>query len=127
MEIIQYRKGKYSEYVKINGIKYETNILCNNILRKNLPYIIEVNIDTKDYYLLDRDYSYMGYDNIKSLTELNENYNNFERIYLYNDGCKPWNGKKFMLDYINKYKSEKTKLKNCKNTNIINMFDWFDI
>ena len=81
---------------------------------------------------MDRDYAFIGYDNIKSITYIEPDvdttlYNcGYERIYLYNDGCKPWDGKKFMKDYINKYLTEKTKLNNCKNNNLLIQFDFIN-
>jgi hypothetical protein len=125
---INYKINKHSENITLNNVKYEIRLL-----RKNLPYVIEFDRKTKDFYLLDRDYCYMGYENIKRLTIIEPDLDRtqkdygYERIYLYNDGCQPWHGKKFMLDYINKYMNEKTKLNKCKTDNLIQIFDWFDI
>jgi hypothetical protein len=107
--------------VSINNVKY-----LREDLRKQLPYIIEFNKNTKDYYLLDRDYMYIGYENIKNLQEIEPNLdiNDYERIYLYNDGCQPWYGKKYLIKYIDKLYNEQSILNNCKNHNIIILFDF---
>jgi len=110
----QYRKSKSKAYSK-NDINQE-----KTYLRKILPYIIEFNKETKDFFLLDRDYLYMGRDNIqtKASIELNlykKSTSEYERIYLYNDECNPWDDKRYMCAYINKYITEKRKLNKCKN------------
>jgi len=110
----QYRKSKSKAYSK-NDINQE-----KPYLRKILPYIIEFNKETKDFFLLDRDYLYMGCDNIttKASIELNlykKSTSEYERIYLYNDECNPWDDKRYMCAYINKYITEKRKLNKCKN------------
>ena len=121
MEIIQYRTSYINDMVSINNVKY-----LREDLRKQLPYIIEFNKNTKDYYLLDRDYMYIGYENIKNLQEIEPNLdiNDYERIYLYNDGCQPWYGKKYLIKYIDKLYNEQSILNNCKNHNIIILFDF---
>jgi hypothetical protein len=53
--------------------------------RLSFVYIIEVNHEHKIYYFIDRDYTYKGLD-----TKTIEIHG--ERIYLFDDGCKPWEG-----------------------------------
>jgi hypothetical protein len=72
-------------------------------LRKNIPYCIEYNKITKNYYVINRDYEYIGYDNIKCLKNIE---NDRIRIYLFNDDNTPWINfknyfKKFNLQKIN--------------------------
>ena len=79
-------------------------------IRYYLPYIIEYNLD--DYYFINRDYSYIEL-NCKSL----EKNSDFKRIYLFNDGNKPWDKKSNYykyLDNLNQVLINK-KLTNCLN------------
>lgn len=115
MELKQYNSNIEDDFITINNIRYE-----KEYLRKSLPYIIEFNDKTKDYYLINREYEYIGY-NIKNVKEIEEFSNKlpidfkYVRIYLYDDGTKPWNHKKYMIKYIEKYLEIKSNLNNCKN------------
>lgn len=108
MEINSFKKDKLGTYIIVNDIKYE--IIS---LRRRLPYIIEFN-HKGEYYLIDREYTYIGHDDI---TKINTD-EKYIRIYLYNDGCKPWENKQNLIEYIKKYKIETDKLKDCKNSHI---------
>jgi len=57
--------------------------------RTNIPYCLGVNKNTNEIYFIDRNYTYMGYGT-KSLSAIREDSTDFERIYIYNDGSKPW-------------------------------------
>ena len=89
-------------------------------LRKYIPYIIE--ISSNRYYLINRDYEYIGLNtHCNPLQKNNEIINNeinksWERIYLFNDGSKPWDDDK----YFNEMYSKFVKLsinKECLNRN----------
>jgi len=90
-------------------------------LRKYIPYCIEFNKITKNYYVINRDYEYIGYNNIKSRkyieNDINENQNDLEwtRIFLFNDSNKPWINKINFKNYLKKYNNEKI---NAINFNI---------
>ncbi len=124
---LKFKKDKTGEFITINETKYE-----RKYLRKNLPYIVEFNRKSKDYYLINRDYEYIGYDNVKSLTKIETDIDKtksdygYDKIYLYNDGCKPWNDKQYMIDYIKNYLTEINKLNNCKNDNFSLQFDFMN-
>lgn len=107
-------------YKKPVNIKYEYETL-----RKNLPYIVQFNNKTKKYYLLNRDYEYIGYGGIKSMKDLNEdideNRNNWgwSRIYLFDDGNAPWLDKSCFKNYVNKYNETiNDSLNNLLNRNM---------
>ncbi len=95
-------------------------------LRKYIPYCIEFNKITKNYYVINRDYEYIGYNNIKCLKDIenniNENQNDWgwTRIYLFDDGNKPWINKINFKNYLKKYNEEKinNSLNILKNNNI---------
>jgi hypothetical protein len=106
----------------INNEKYKKTELC-----KNLAYVLEYHELTKDYYLLNRDYEYIGYDNIFTLEKLGETITSgWKRIYLYDTDTKPWEGKKKLISYIKKYETERQtlSLNQHKNSNLYD-FDWF--
>lgn len=81
-------------------------------LRKYAPYVIRSNADN-DYYVLNRDYEYIGLD-----TKYIE-YEVKEQIYLYNDGNKPWDKDKDLIKVCNEYKKiiKEKSLKKCLNPN----------
>lgn len=54
-------------------------------IRKHIPYVIEINEENNTYYLINRDYEYIGL-NVKSISQEGI----FKRTYLFNDGCPPW-------------------------------------
>jgi hypothetical protein len=104
---------------KINSNFYD----YPSCLRKYLPYLIEWD-SNHNYYLLNRDYEYIG-----TLSK-HRKHETTNQIYLFNDGNKPWESKE---DYINMcIKYQKTiaenQLLNCKNSNsitkeLITLFD----
>lgn len=75
-------------------------------LRKYIPYVIEINEENNTYYIMNRDYEYIGLD-IKSISKEGD----FKRTYLFNDGCPPWKyyRRKYvinvenLIDIIHKY------------------------
>ena len=83
-------------------------------LRKNIPYVIEINTNTKEAYLLNRDYEYIDL-NTKSLRDICEDYEDFEREYLFNDGSKPWEDENNLKKIFMKLK------KYLEETQILNM------
>ena len=94
-------------------------------LRKYIPYCIEFNKITKNYYVINRDYEYIGYKNIKCRTDIendiNENQKDFgwTRIFLFDDGNKPWINKINFKNYLKKYNEEKINNSlNMLNNNI---------
>ncbi len=72
-------------------------------IRKMLPYVIEYSSDKTKYYTINRDYEYIGYDNVKSLGDIEPLHETFKREYLFNDGNKPWDSTIFFNDYVKKY------------------------
>jgi hypothetical protein len=118
---------QYSNTINLDNIKINDIVYGKTYLRKNLPYIIEFNKITNDYYLLDRDNLYMGYINVSYMLDIGKSESDWSRIYLYNDNAAPWNGKANMLNYISKYNTEKNDLNKCKNKVFDQLFDWFDL
>lgn len=102
-------------------------------LRNNIPYCIEFNKITKNYYVINRDYEYIGYDNIKCLKDIENDIDvnqcdwGWSRIYLFNDGNKPWINKINFKNYLKKYNQEKinNSLNILKNNNID--YDLFEL
>ena len=90
----QYQKDMYL----FNGQSY-----TYKEIRKMIPYIIEINDSKTKYYTVNRDYQYIGYDNIGSLNYIDPLYNTFKRTYLFNDNTKPWESTELFNDYIKKY------------------------
>lgn len=131
------RNGKNYSYT-INSIKYD-----RTILREKLPYLIEYNKNTKDYYIVNRDYEYMGYnsklnpsvdDTPMDFLEYEELLKNplyepeeqiWFRIYLYNDDTSPLISKTDMINYIKKLNKEKETLNN-RIGNFINIFPFIN-
>lgn len=90
-------------------------------LRKNIPYCIEYNKITKNYYVINRDYEYIGYDKIKCLENIENDItqNDRIRIYLFNDDNTPWINFK---NYLKKFNLE--KINNSLNILNNNNFDY---
>ena len=80
------------------------------------------NIHTGDYYVVNRNYEYIGHDDIKSLSYIESDMNGWElpRIYLFHDGTKPWDSKKNFKLYLKKFNQEKINysLNKIKNNHI---------
>lgn len=98
---------------KLDNIYYDVLYL-----RKLLPYIIEFNKVTKEYYLINRDYEYVGFDNIHYIKF--EKPNDWSRIYLFN-GVLPWRSKSCFKKYVKQYQKE--KINNSLETLLINNRD----
>lgn len=81
-------------------------------LRKYIPYLIRWNTN-KDYYILNRDYEYIGL-NTKSIE-----YEKIGEIYLFDDETKPWNKKQYFINMCNEYIKIITEnlLNRCVNSN----------
>lgn len=92
----------------------------NLYLQKYIPYIIEFNKITKNYYLINCNYEYIGYNNIKSLTDIENNIDEFSRIYLIKYENKPWINQINFENYLKNYNQEKinNSLNILKNNNI---------
>lgn len=83
-----------------------------------MPYLINYNENTKNYYFMNRDYEYIGFDGVKSLGDIDEEYNSYnKRIYMFDDSTKPWLNNKNYKKYVQKIKDTKTEneLLRCKN------------
>jgi hypothetical protein len=101
-------------------------------LRKYIPYIIEIN--SNRYYLINRDYEYIGLNThcnpLKKNNEIIDNEidneiddeiddkinESWERIYLFNDGSNPWYDDKYFNEMYSKF--DKLSInKECLNRN----------
>jgi len=108
----------YKDYIIINGIK-----ISIDFFRNSLPYIIEYNIDTKDYFIMNREYEYINYS-----VKINPlKWEKSKRIYLYNDITKPWEELEYFINYINNYKSHTENLNQIVNDNkFIDLLPYFN-
>jgi hypothetical protein len=104
--------------VTIDGVSYSSEFMRNNI-----PYIIEYNRNTQDYFFISRSGIYIGHNtNIISDIIPNVVYADYSRIYLFNDICPPWNTQMYMKMFIDRFNEETSKL-GCVNLgNISNPF-----
>jgi hypothetical protein len=105
--------GSFNNYVpiqiyKINSKYYE----YETYIRKYTPYLIRWDINS-DYYILNRDYEYIGFDT-KCIK-----YEYKGESYIFDDCNKPWNDKKYYIKMCNKYKEiiKENNLKKCLNLN----------
>jgi len=114
--------SKQGNIVYINDKKYGVKYL-----QEYLPFCIEYNYKLRKCYLIDRNYNYMGFSNIKFLDKLENNVGDWQRIYLYSDSTKPWNSKKNLLIYINKYYEEISDYNIIGKHNILNNFDFITL
>lgn len=102
-------KQKTEQFI-INKVEYTYEFLRNNI-----PYLIEFDTNTKNYYILNRNYEYIG-ENTKDPNKIYKNMSQFEnRIYLFDDSCKPWDNKQNLNNLIIKFKQSIKNLNECKN------------
>lgn len=112
------------DYIIVTIYKINTKFYdYKSCLRKYIPYLIRWD-SNYNYYLLNRDYEYIG----TSLKHIEHEITN--QIYLFNDGNKPWESKE---DYINmciKYHKiiKENGLLNCKTINkttkkLLSLFD----
>lgn len=81
-------------------------------VRKYIPYLIRWNNDN-DYYILNREYEYIGLDT---------KYINYEQkgyLYTFNDSNPPWNSKNNFLNMYIEYRRiiKDNSLKKCLNPN----------
>ena len=92
--------------VTIDGVIYTVDFM-----RDNIPYVIEYNVNTDDYFFISRSGFYIGH-NTNSITDIIPNviYADYRRIYLFNDICPPWNTKLYMELFIQKFNEETAKL-----------------
>jgi len=98
-----------------------------------MPYCFHINKITKDYYIINCNYEYIGYDNIKCIKDIEKNIDEnqkdwgWSKIYLFKDMNTPWMSKKNFKNYLKKYKQEKinNSLNTLKNNNID--FDLFEL
>lgn len=93
-------------FIKINNIVYD-----EDYLREYIPYLIEVNSDN-EYYIINRDYEYIGLNT----GYIKTNNISWKRIYIYDDGKKPWSNTKTFIEYKTKLK-DLIKNKVCLNMN----------
>jgi hypothetical protein len=96
--------------VTIDGISYTLEFMIDNI-----PYIIEYNRNTQDYFFISRSGIYIGH-NTKNISNIIPNvvYADYSRIYLFNDIILPWNTQLYMEIFISKFNEETAKL-GCVN------------
>ena len=97
---------------KINKKYYD----YETYLRKYIPYVIRPNIDN-NYYLLNRDYEYIGLNTYTMPEPENKIKNPQESYWLFNDGTTPWSGKKYSKRFINEYQKVTKSLNICLNPN----------
>jgi hypothetical protein len=91
------KKCFYVDSKKIYKIIYKINNkwIDYDYIRKYLPYVINT---SREYPISNRDYEYienLSCGDHKGVGECN--------IYLFNDGCKPWENKTNFNKYLNKY------------------------
>jgi len=113
----KYDRDFYGNVI-IDGISYTLEFMIDNI-----PYIIEYNRNTQDYFFISRSGIYIGH-NTKIITDIIPNvvYADYSRIYLFNDIILPWNIQLYMEIFISKFNEETAKL-GCVNLgNISNPF-----
>ena len=96
--------------VTIDGISYTLEFMIDNI-----PYIIEYNRNTQDYFFISRSGIYIGH-NTNNISNIIPNvvYADYSRIYLFNDIILPWNTQLYMEIFISKFNEETAKL-GCVN------------
>jgi hypothetical protein len=106
---------------KINSKYYD----YNTYLRKYTPYLIRWD-KNKNYYILNRDYEYIGMDT--KYIEYQEDKNS--QRYIFDDSNQPWNGKKNFIKMKNEFKQiiQTNLLSICLNSNpftnrILSFFD----
>jgi len=115
----------YNPYVSVSGFKLFNTYYEYNYLREYIPYIIEININR--YYLINRNYVYIGLNTHRNPLIIdnkiidnkiidNEINKYWERIYLFNDGSKPWDDNKYFKEMYSKFLNL-TKDKECLNRN----------
>jgi hypothetical protein len=104
--------GDCSLYLHINFIKINNIVYDEDYLREYIPYLIEVN-DNNEYYIINRDYEYIGL-NTKCINRTDNI--SWKRVYIFNDGNKPWVNNKNLLEYNMKLK-DLIKDKVCLNIN----------
>ena len=109
MQIQKYDRDFYGN-VTIDGISYTLEFMIDNI-----PYIIEYNRNTQDYFFISRSGIYIGH-NTKNISNIIPNvvYADYSRIYLFNDIILPWNTQLYMEIFISKFNEETAKL-GCVN------------
>ena len=113
----KYHRDFYGNVI-IDGISYTLEFMIDNI-----PYIIEYNRNTQDYFFISRSGIYIGH-NTKIITDIIPNvvYADYSRIYLFNDIILPWNTQLYMEIFISKFNEETAKL-GCVNLgNVSNPF-----
>lgn len=110
-------KNKCVKCYYLNDKQYDYEILD-----KNLPYIIEFNHMNGDYYFINRDYEYIGF-NTKNINDIETNikfedediFNEYDRKYLFDDGTYPLGNIYDLNEYMKKIITYKVKLNKCKN------------
>lgn len=107
---------RYSKHININYQRYDYQYL-----QLSLPYIIEYNTTTKNFFLINRKYQFIGYNNIYTNDSLLQSTNNnhiWSRIYLFDDTNAPWLNKHHLINYILQLKYTLALFNNCLNQNI---------
>lgn len=96
-----YERDFYGK-VTINGVSYTTEYL-----KQNLPYFIQYNINTKDYFFVSRSGAYIGH-NTNNIYDILPHFNaaDYSEVYLFNDVYPPWNNKQYMEFFITRFNEE---------------------
>ena len=99
-------------YIFIDIIKINNKYYPYDFLRTYSPYLIRWN-DNGDYYIINRDYTYIGTNNKRP------NHNGKGYSYIFHDGNVLWNSKENYINAIDTYNKiiETNKLKKCLNIN----------
>lgn len=66
----------------------KTFMNCDDF-RSNQSYVLEINMEDKQYIEVNRKYEYIGH-HTQCLTDIVPDHTKWKRTYLYNDGNKPW-------------------------------------
>ena len=93
-------------------MKIYSKYIDRSYLRQYLPYVFEI-YSNNDAYIKNREYEYISL----STKSLNTPEKCINRIYLYNDGCKPWDNIENFLTLLTKFNELK------QNNKIVNMCD----
>jgi hypothetical protein len=97
-------------------------------LRKILPYCINYNIYTKEYYIINRNQVYIGYDdNTYFLEEIQDNKKDWKIVPVFNDGNNPTINEENYQTYIKNYQQIKKNKSLTILKNTIENFNLFEL
>lgn len=106
IDIMQKYDRDFYGNVTVDGVTY-----TNPFLRDNIPFIIEYNINTHNYFFVSRTGLYVGH-NTTNINDILPNLiqTDYKRIYLFNDICPPWNNQQYMEMFITRFNEETANL-----------------